>query len=1320
MPGSFSHLNVGAVTDVGVKRKENQDSIVLIPEHGVFCVADGMGGAEGGAAASQSAVACLSRIFEGLDSPDQVASAAGKARLVDRSLNEASREIKKRSDAKGIKGAGTTAVVITFDARDPGAGMIAHAGDSRAYRFRDDKLVQLSKDHTVAAAAGIKDETQLPAMFKGVVTRAVGVNAKVEVEMTPTDVKVGDVFLLSSDGLDKLVPDEDIAQFIREYGEGDLQALAQRMMEVTNSRGGVDNVSVILVRVGEADPATLVAGTAEDDELLEDEPITVDGDGGGAYSPTGEGFGDLEDIEGSTPSRDSIDMPVAKSTSAKGPKKPSVIGPWLEANKTRIMMVGGLLFLAIVTWQLSQLKKGPDGRIDFQEGIQEFSGEGEAIPRKRAAPEPVVTDPEAALKAVEDDLTGGDPTEPEPEPEPAEVEPEPERPDAAAEAEAKAKAEADELAKQQAEEARQKEERAAAEAARVAAAKAKSNRAAFGLAVADVRSSIPKSVANVSDLDRVEIALDRIKGFQAQQWPDIEPDEAKAEGEKLHAELATQAEGYVSTLGDKASFALARGRPADPAVAALRNLATKEPVVVSLASQTYANALKVLDNAMGQVDARAVFDKAVSDARQALSTAQTNPTDASKAERAVVLLNALESKEWVGVPAKARDEAVQQLRAGVERHASGLVDRLSAAALTRLEGGDAADAEVAAFEGVSASAPSLAGMVEDSYAEARTAVTRARDVQQKQALFQQTLERCDQATPAQIVDRKTLAAAETAVRVVQDAEARTWDNVTLEEKESQLGIRRAKLEASATAYITLLRDRAIAAYTADRDGSEARAALAAATPDAPLLMGWVGSSLKAAVSDVDKAHTQWENKHRFTDAHDRISRAIPTEVTDEDGVSRAEKAASALALMSSRDWPDVPPETVSTVQAELRTTLRELAATYVDGLQDQAAEAYLDMQDGSGPQRTLQTLAATAPSLAGLVGEEIEAADRMIAAAAKRKAERDAELAADEARREAEAKAAAEQDRLAAKSQELDDAQSTFPEMVAAALASGDWEALETQVKGWDRTTQSAVGKSKEGQQYDAWLKAWKQAKKRPKALSEELVALQDVVAQSLTKAGLEAPAVALPPADASVEAQATAYCAARNQLQEAVVGRVVKSAALLQSQGQALGEDPAGFVMNVWAMAGRADDAEAKEIAAKLARAREALAGVSSWGESGLVGPATAEQLKSAPVSALATADEAYDAAWDGLYHVVDSALLDSLNDALTYGGFMGLNLNKDESAQRKVKAVENVAFEALDARDAFGEKSIRDWRQNADPKPFLDLIQKLRDLEALIPAAP
>ena len=154
MPNSFAHLKIGAVTDVGVKRKNNEDSITTIPEHGVFCVADGMGGAEGGEVASQAAVSSLEKAFAGLSSPEAIASANGKAYVIDKALNQASKWIKERSDKRGIKGSGTTAVVIAFDARKPDAALVVHAGDSRAYRFRDHKLVQVSKDHTVAEAAG--------------------------------------------------------------------------------------------------------------------------------------------------------------------------------------------------------------------------------------------------------------------------------------------------------------------------------------------------------------------------------------------------------------------------------------------------------------------------------------------------------------------------------------------------------------------------------------------------------------------------------------------------------------------------------------------------------------------------------------------------------------------------------------------------------------------------------------------------------------------------------------------------------------------------------------------------------------------------------------------------------------------------------------------------------------------------------------------------------------------------------------------------------------------------------------------------------------
>ncbi len=267
MAGSYSHLSCGALTDVGVRRKNNEDFIKPLPEHGVFCVADGMGGVQGGEVASQAAVTSLEHAFKQLHSPDAVASASGKVQIIDQALNQASKWIKQRADKKGIQGTGTTAVVIAFDGRDPSKAAVVHAGDSRAYRFRRGTLKQITRDHTVANAAGLEDESELPAMFKGVITRAVGVNAVVELEQTPVDVAAGDIYLLCSDGLDKLMTDDDIAGYLKRDGDGDLQVLAQSIVDEVNRRGGVDNISVILIRTSDPDPESLADETDDLDQI---------------------------------------------------------------------------------------------------------------------------------------------------------------------------------------------------------------------------------------------------------------------------------------------------------------------------------------------------------------------------------------------------------------------------------------------------------------------------------------------------------------------------------------------------------------------------------------------------------------------------------------------------------------------------------------------------------------------------------------------------------------------------------------------------------------------------------------------------------------------------------------------------------------------------------------------------------------------------------------------------------------------------------------------------------------------------------------------
>ena len=282
MTSSFAHLESVELTDVGRRRKNNEDAVLRLPDHGVFCVADGMGGVQGGEVASKATVDALRSVFsESPDAPFAVTCPAS-ARLVARALNHASQWIKARSDERGLTGSGSTAVVIAFDQFNPSKAVILHAGDSRAYRFRADKLVQLSADHSVAAAAGLPDDKDLPAMFRGVITRAVGLENVVRLEETPTDVLAGDLFLLCSDGLSKMVSDKHLHKLVHKHLDDDLQALAKVLIDEALRAGGEDNVSAVLVRVAKELPPASTQALPPRTLELEAEEV-----GGGApHSPS--------------------------------------------------------------------------------------------------------------------------------------------------------------------------------------------------------------------------------------------------------------------------------------------------------------------------------------------------------------------------------------------------------------------------------------------------------------------------------------------------------------------------------------------------------------------------------------------------------------------------------------------------------------------------------------------------------------------------------------------------------------------------------------------------------------------------------------------------------------------------------------------------------------------------------------------------------------------------------------------------------------------------------------------------------------------------
>ena len=250
------HLAFIAQSDLGLKRKNNEDSILALPEHKVFLVADGMGGADAGEVASSRVVRFVEAAFSGT-SVSAGATLGQKSRTISQALKEANDWIWHYAREQNLRSCGTTVVALVFDAQNQERALVLHAGDSRAYRFRAGHLEQLTRDHSFAEASGIADINLLPARLQGVITRAVGIEQKVSVEDTPVSVADGDIFMLCSDGLSSMVSRPRLQDILRETVNDQLSTISRRMIVEANRSGGHDNVSVVLVRVG-------LASTGED------------------------------------------------------------------------------------------------------------------------------------------------------------------------------------------------------------------------------------------------------------------------------------------------------------------------------------------------------------------------------------------------------------------------------------------------------------------------------------------------------------------------------------------------------------------------------------------------------------------------------------------------------------------------------------------------------------------------------------------------------------------------------------------------------------------------------------------------------------------------------------------------------------------------------------------------------------------------------------------------------------------------------------------------------------------------------------------------
>lgn len=226
----------GACTDVGRLRQSNEDALLLADP--VFAVADGMGGARAGEVASAMAVAALYGFAGGAD--DLVAA-----------LEDVNNRIHAAAQADAsLAGMGTTATaaLVTRDEL-----VIAHVGDSRAYLLRDGRLRQVTDDHSLVAEL-IRRGALTPAEAerhpqRSVITRALGAEPGVEVDVVRLVPQAGDVLLLCSDGLTGMVGDGEIGRIVG--GPGPLPERARELVQAANGAGGEDNVTVVLVRIGE-------------------------------------------------------------------------------------------------------------------------------------------------------------------------------------------------------------------------------------------------------------------------------------------------------------------------------------------------------------------------------------------------------------------------------------------------------------------------------------------------------------------------------------------------------------------------------------------------------------------------------------------------------------------------------------------------------------------------------------------------------------------------------------------------------------------------------------------------------------------------------------------------------------------------------------------------------------------------------------------------------------------------------------------------------------------------------------------------------------
>lgn len=257
-------LRCVGLTDTGKVREHNEDTIAVDPDIGLLVLADGMGGYNAGEVASGIAVKTIVNLVkeqverEDMNVQDREAGLSRPTIILRDAIHRANKIIYQTARTQPqCEGMGTTVVAaLFFDNKIT----IAHVGDSRLYRQRagGDKLEQVTMDHSLLQELVDRGfysaEEAQRAANKNYVTRALGVEPNVEVEIQEVPVAKGEVYILCSDGLSDMVEDEDIHLTINTFS-ANLDTVAKQLIQLANDNGGRDNVSVVMAHVLDAFPA---------------------------------------------------------------------------------------------------------------------------------------------------------------------------------------------------------------------------------------------------------------------------------------------------------------------------------------------------------------------------------------------------------------------------------------------------------------------------------------------------------------------------------------------------------------------------------------------------------------------------------------------------------------------------------------------------------------------------------------------------------------------------------------------------------------------------------------------------------------------------------------------------------------------------------------------------------------------------------------------------------------------------------------------------------------------------------------------------------